>query len=152
MNLLFVCSGNTCRSPMAAAYFNFLCRQNGITEVRARSAGTSADEGRPASPGACSVMNALGLSLRNHSSARISAEIIDDAEAVYVMTAAHLKSLQKEFKSQAGKFKLLMSLTPVAEDVADPYGGDADDYNNCFLSMIPALAELADRILRSRGA
>ena len=151
MKILFVCSGNSCRSPMAAAYFNHLCRQNGIVGVSASSAGTSAEEGRPASAGACGVMDALGLSLKDHCSRHLSAELLAESDYVYVMTANHLKTLQKEHKAEAGKAKLLMSLTPVPEDVADPYGGDADDYTACFLSMIPALAELADRILRSRG-
>ena len=85
MNILFVCNANSCRSPMAAAFFNHLCTQNKITGVAAISAGTQAEEGAPASELAVALMANLGVVIENHISRRVTAEMVSDCEGQYGM-------------------------------------------------------------------
>lgn len=88
MTILFVCSGNTCRSPMAMALF----RLKG-TEVRAESAGIFAADGQPASPEAVKACKLLGADLSGHRSRRITPEIIEDSDIIAAMTLSHKMQL-----------------------------------------------------------
>ncbi|WDE96856.1 hypothetical protein PQO03_02630 [Lentisphaera profundi] len=150
MNILFVCNANSCRSPMAAAFFNHLCAQNKITDVAAVSAGAQAVEGDPASKLAVKLMSNLGVSIENHISRRVTEEMISDCEAVFCMEKAQLNELTKDFPEAKEKARLLLTVLDSKLGVEDPLDGDEEMYQQCFLNMMPALAELADRIIRSR--
>ncbi len=150
MNILFVCNANSCRSPMAAAFFNHLCTQNKITGVAAISAGTQALEGAAASELAVELMSNLGVVIENHISRRVTAEMVSDCEAIFCMEKAQLNELTKDFPEAKEKARLLLTLLDSKLGVEDPVGGDDEMYQQCFLNMMPALAELADRVVRSR--
>ena len=149
MNILFVCNANSCRSPMAAAFFNHLCHQNKITGVDALSAGVHTQEGSKASDMAVSLMSNLGVNIENHISRKVNAEMIADCDTIFCMEKAQLTELTKEFPAAKEKARLLLTLLDSKLGVEDPAGGDDEMYQQCFLNMMPALAELADRIVRS---
>jgi len=150
MNILFVCNANSCRSPMAAAFFNHLCQQNKITNVDALSAGVDAQEGAKASDMAVSLMSNLGVSLEGHIARRVNAEMVADCDTIFCMEKAQLAELTKEYPEAKEKSRLLLTLLDSKLGVEDPVGGDDEMYQQCFLNMMPALAELADRIIRSK--
>lgn len=117
--ILFVCSGNTCRSPMAATLANHMLAG---TRYRAESAGTSARDGEPASKNAVAVMQERGLDLSRHNSRRINPRTLRSAYFVYAMTATHASVIRRECP-EVSAFNL--------GEISDPYGGDMITYREC---------------------
>lgn len=123
--VLFVCTGNTCRSPMAEAFF----RQATIDRphLLVASAGIMAREGAPASPETLGILEEMNVPLQNFRSHQINATIIEKADEIFVMTEGHLTSLERAYPSQARKFHLVSEFIddPSAHidgDVPDPFG------------------------------
>ncbi len=150
MKILFVCTGNCSRSPMAEAYFRHLCKQNKMEEVTCHSAGTNVKEESLPSEEAKEVMASLGLNLDSHIPRQLSEEIIAESDQIVAMDSTHLDYLNKKFKSiSKDKTRLLLSTLGAEEDVDAPYTADLATFQESFLTMMPALANLADRIMRS---
>ncbi len=132
---LMVCSGNTCRSPMAAALAQqMLSEARSIpvedletSGIRVVSAGTSAGKGSPASPEAVEAMQRLGLDLSDHRSEPLTAQLIQEADAVFCMTEAHAKTVLRAVPSAEAK---VFPLDP-SHDVEDPIGGSLTTYLRC---------------------
>ncbi|MDH5235764.1 MAG: RpiB/LacA/LacB family sugar-phosphate isomerase, partial [Gemmatimonadota bacterium] len=89
MRLLFVCTGNTCRSAMAEAIARRLAASRGLEDVTVQSSGTSAWEGAPASDGALLVALEQGLDLNGHRARVLSKEIVAEADLILVMSTHH---------------------------------------------------------------
>jgi protein-tyrosine phosphatase len=133
LTILFICTGNTCRSPMAAA----LCRKllaerlggpDGVEArgIAVRSCGVFAVEGAPASPEAVAVMSQRGADLSRHRSAPLTADVVRQADHIFAMTQSHVQSVLSAVPSAADRCRRLCD-----EDVADPIGGSAETYARC---------------------
>ncbi len=150
MTILFLCTGNCGRSPMAEIYFRHLCQQNKLTQVTCHSAGTSVGEDYSTAPEVQLVMESLGLSTTQHIPRKLDETILNMSDYVIVMEKSHLTYLKKNFPGfDQSKVKLLLSFIGINEDVDDPMDGDLETFQECFLTMMPALANLVDRIKRS---
>lgn len=139
--IVFVCTGNTCRSPLAEA----LCRKMladhlGCTqdELPARgyivqSAGLSAVPGYPASPEAVVIAGELGADLSSHRSQPLTAELLIQADHVLTMTASHLDALLPHGQAMLLPPRLLSC---DGEDVTDPIGAEPDVYRECARQIL----------------
>lgn len=143
--ILFVCTGNTCRSPMAEALARSLLEDRSLEFA---SAGLSAEEGAPASEPARAVMARRGLDLESHRARRVGDAILAEAALVLAMEAKHRDRLAG-FPSSEGKVMLLSEWAgtpPPGPGVDDPYGKGESDYE----LTADRLAELIEAGLRRR--
>ena len=146
--ILFVCTGNLCRSPMAAVYFRHLCEERELEDVSVKSAGVAALNGEPMSRQALLALAAQGLDGSGERSQSLSRDLVDWADRIIVMTGMHEESLKSHVPGAGAKVRKLMSLVGDAGDVPDPFGGTVEQYKTCLAKMIPPLQALADRLSR----
>ncbi|MCJ8007915.1 low molecular weight protein arginine phosphatase [Lederbergia wuyishanensis] len=140
MNVLFVCTGNTCRSPMAEAIFNVVWNGKG----EAKSVGMFAAEGENAATNAIDVLKEHGIEI-NHRSKQMTKEDLDWAYLVLTMTTSHKNMLLNIYPGAADKIYTLKEYVNGLgndSDVLDPYGGDINVYRSTFTE----LKELINRI------
>lgn len=150
--VLFVCSGNTCRSPMAQALLQEKLRLLGLDKfVTAGSAGVAAWPGQPASPEAIAVMNREGISLADHRSGQIDVAQLSVAALVLAMTRSHRESLLRLFPDLGEKIFTLGDFSGNGLDIADPYGCHLEDYQSCANQISQMLDSVLDKILRQAG-
>ena len=139
--ILFVCTGNTCRSPMAAALLRH--RLGDPPDVEVLSAGISAPAGSPASANAVAVMAENGISLENHRATQVDAELLGRADLVVALASSHQSVIARVTPEHAGKVRLLTSfVTGGGRDVADPFGGSLDAYRHTRDQIDGAITDL----------
>lgn len=128
MNIYFVCTGNTCRSPMAEA----ILRAKGIEGVNVKSAGIYAMPGGTMSSGTTQVLTEQNM-LIHHQSSPVTLDDLQWADLILTMTNSHKQGLLQAFPQVADKtFSLKEYATNTHGDVSDPYGGSVAIYRQTF--------------------
>ena len=142
--LLFVCTGNTCRSPMAELYFNRFCLLRELSGARALSAGIAAVPGAPVSEPARRVLASAGVDAFGFGSRVLTAELIRASDLIVVMTESHRRRVLGLCPEAGTKCRLLLEFSGVSGPVPDPFGGTVEIYAAVFALMRPALEALAE--------
>ena len=138
MNILFVCTGNTCRSPMAEGLFKKLLAERNITDINCSSAGLFAMTGDEVTPNSVKACERFGVDISSHRARRITSFVLDETDKFVCMTFDHAASLSL----YADPDKVLV----LGGGIPDPYGGDIETYMMCANSIKIALNAQFDQI------
>jgi protein-tyrosine-phosphatase len=146
MNLLFVCSGNTCRSALAEALARKIAARRGIEDLNVSSAGTNAWDNAPATDEALLVGMERDLDLTGHRARKLTPEIVSEADLIFVMTPGHIEPVKQ--MGGRGKAHVIDEYASgtVNEGISDPFGGDLETYRHTADLLEQELEKLFDRI------
>ncbi|UCD62667.1 MAG: low molecular weight protein arginine phosphatase [Candidatus Zixiibacteriota bacterium] len=149
--ILFVCTGNTCRSPMAAGALKSLLEKERAGKFEVISAGTAAATGFPATMYAIEAARVWDVDLSGHLSRSLTGALIDEADLILAMAPQHLKEVLR-IRPDAGSKAFLFKNFPDAggdgESVADPIGASLEVYNRTFLEIGEYLGKFLDEIVK----
>ena len=141
-----VCTGNTCRSPMAEALLRAALakRAGGLEKLRVASFGLSAQSGAPASPNSIKTMQRIGQDLKGHRSRLLTQADLDRSLVVFGMTESHLAAIRQRFDVLPEHLLLLRGAMPEGADrnIPDPFGGGYRDYEECRDAMVEAIPSI----------
>ncbi|NTW04994.1 MAG: low molecular weight protein arginine phosphatase [Peptococcaceae bacterium] len=151
MKILFVCTGNTCRSCMVQVLTQRELEKNGDTLVKVISAGTDTKTGLPASENAVQAMKDMGLDLTAHRSAILDERLIAEADLILALAERHLKEITRIMPEASDRAYTIGSYAGIEGDVADPYGGDLKVYRKTAGELANLAVLAVERLLQSMG-
>ena len=140
--IIFICTGNTCRSPMAEGLFRAHGGED-KTGLTVASAGLFTQDGMPASQNAVAAAAELGADITAHRSRMLTPELARDARYLVCMTGAHYDRLCELFPDCADK---VFTLLP--EDISDPFGGDLETYRRAAAEIDKGVRSIIERLAK----
>lgn len=147
-SVLVLCTGNSCRSPMAQVMLAGML--DGVP-VFVGSAGTAAPVGNPATPFAVTVMRELGLDLSRQRARQLDGSMIRAADLILAMEKEHRDRVLELAPEAAGRTRLLLSYVGPEDKVEDPYGMSIEVYRRVLDKMRPALERVAAEVKQRQG-
>jgi protein-tyrosine-phosphatase len=146
--VLFVCTGNVCRSPMAAGLLRQRLAREGLADrYRVYSAGVWALNDKPASEHAVTVMKERGIDIGDHIAHTITAQDVGEADLILVMSREHERMIKSTWPQYKWKVYRLSEMSGKRRDIDDPYGGPIEEYRTCADTLSDYIERGLDRIL-----
>jgi protein-tyrosine-phosphatase/predicted ATP-grasp superfamily ATP-dependent carboligase len=151
-HMLFVCKGNICRSPLAAAYMRTRMEQEGRYGV-IDSAGLETTEGKEADPAAKLVAQRHGLSLESHKTKQISDVLVDQADLILVMEPDQQARIIRSYPRAKGKVFLLGCFeAAISAEINDPHARPIEDFESCYSRLRESCNRLLTLLSRSKDS
>ena len=151
--ILFVCTGNVCRSPMAEGILRHALQGRG--DYRVMSAGLGAMEGQPPSPYAVQAVRELGIDIAGQRSRMITPDLVQQADYIFGMTHSHIDTVTLLYPFAAEKTFLLRefdeTLDIFEKDISDPIGGSYDVYLSCRDQIEQGIVSILRFLEQSEG-
>ena len=150
-SILVVCTGNICRSPMAAGFIEHHLHRAGIEDRAVASRGTHAINGHRAVKEALLVAAARGVDISRHRAAPFTLSDVDWADAILVMERYHIDVLTEQFGARAGAKAQLFGRYAGVVEIEDPFGGDAERFERVAGQIWQASLAFVASFARARG-
>src|SRR5205823_4657699 len=152
--ILFVCTGNICRSPMAEGLFRQAVK--GRNDFRVICAGVGAVEGMPPSEHAVHALKELGIDISRQRSRMLTADVVHEADFIFGMTHSHVDAVTLLYPQAAEKTFLLREFDETLDnyeaDISDPIGGSYEIYLNCRDQIEQGIVGMMKFIEQTSGA
>ena len=148
-NILMVCTGNTCRSPMAKALLEDMIEKDPVLSkagIEVLSAGVEQPVFDEATAEAIEAMRDYGLDLGSHRSQRLSDRLVERADLILVMESWHQKTISATFPQCDGKIHLMKEYVGDSGEVEDPYCEGMEVYKKCAADLKNLLLDVVDNI------
>lgn len=145
--IIFVCTGNTCRSPMAATIMNEL---KGDSDILVASRGMVVLFPEPYNPKAIAVLASHGMIMPNYSAKELSAEDFDNQTLVLTMSETHKQKIYSQFENAINVYTLQEYTGDNGDEVEDPYGKGIEEYSKCYDKLYVLVSKVADMIFNEQ--
>lgn len=152
-NILFVCTGNTCRSPLAAGFLKKLQERNSLCQMEIDSAGLTVLPGSPASFHSLRVAAENSVFLEEHQARLVTPELIDKADLIVVMEPGHRQQMHDRYPQASDKVLLLRHFARYGSrerGIPDPYGLNLETYRFRFEDIKECVESLHEWLLQAR--
>ena len=128
MKVLFICTGNTCRSPIAEGYLKDFATKAGRADIKVLSAGTGAFPGQAASAYGIAILGEEGIDLKDHQSRQAEKVFLEASDLILTMGRSHKSQLIHAFPELKDKVFTLHEYAGEEGEVSDPFGGSRSEY------------------------
>lgn len=146
MRVIFICTGNTCRSPMAEGMLKDLAIKNNL-DIKVQSAGIYATSNNNAAKFAIEAMKDIGIDISNHKSDQVNSELLDKADLVLTMSISHKKQIMSHYPSMKDKVFLLNEFAfGDNNDIEDPFGAPISYYEKARDEIYEAILEVIKKL------
>lgn len=151
MRVLFVCTGNTCRSPMAEGILKNIAENKGL-DIEVKSAGISVYDGDYAAENSVNAMKEINIDISEHRSSQLHSQLVGESDLILTMSTGHKEVIISNFPSSKGKvFNLLEYAYGLDRDVVDPYGRSLEFYEKTRDEIYMAIGEIIIKIKNWRS-
>ena len=147
-SVIFVCTGNTCRSPMTEGLMRKFLAEKGVNNVSVLSRGLSVFEGSHASENSVLAVKKYDVDLSPHRAKPLIFEEINSADLILTMSKGHKNAILSSFPEYEDKvFTIYEFAFEEEKDISDPFGGSIDVYERCLDEIYECLKEIADKYI-----